>query len=57
MQHQPIADPDIRVPLPAHNFQHMLQFAHRHYRELTWRPDTLVHIKTFRAILFCSILH
>jgi hypothetical protein len=29
----------------------MLQFAYRHYRALTWQPDTLVHFKTFRTIL------
>jgi hypothetical protein len=29
----------------------MLLLTHRHYRALTWQPDNLVHIKTFRAIL------
>jgi hypothetical protein len=29
----------------------MLQFTHQHYRALTLQPDTLVHIKTCRAIL------
>jgi hypothetical protein len=51
MQQQPITDPDIRVPIPAPIVQHMLLFAHRHYRALIWQPDNLVHIKTFRAIL------
>jgi hypothetical protein len=51
MQQQPIIDPDIRVPIPPPIVQHMLLFAHRHYRALTWQPGNLVHIKTFRAIL------
>jgi hypothetical protein len=51
IQQQPITAPDIRVPLPAPIVQHMLLFAHRHYRALTWQPDNLVHIKTFRAML------
>jgi hypothetical protein len=51
MQQQPITDPDIRVPNHAPVVQQMLLFAHRHYRALTWQPDNLVHIKTFRAIL------
>jgi hypothetical protein len=51
MKPQPITDPDIRVPFPTRIVQHMLQFAYRHYRALTWQPDTLVHIKTFRAVL------
>jgi hypothetical protein len=50
MQQQPITDPDIRVPIHAPIVQQMLHFAHRHYRALPWQPDTLVHIKTFRAI-------
>ena len=51
MQQQPITAPDIRVPLPAPIVQQMLLFAHRHYRALTWQPDNLVQIKTFRAML------
>jgi hypothetical protein len=51
MQQQPITDPDIRVPIHAPIEQHMLLLGHRHYRALTWQPDNLVHIKTFRAIL------
>jgi hypothetical protein len=51
MQQQPITDPDIRVPIPASIVQQMLLFAHRYYRVLTWQPDNLVKIKTFRAIL------
>jgi hypothetical protein len=51
MQQPPITDPDIRVPISAPIVQHMLLFAHRHYRALTWQPDNLVQIKTFRAIL------
>jgi hypothetical protein len=51
MQQQPITDPDIRVLIQAPIVQHMLLFAHRHYRLLTRQPDNLVHIKTFRAIL------
>jgi hypothetical protein len=51
MQQHPITDPGIRVPIPAPIVQHVLLFAHRHYRALTWQPDNLVHIKTFRAIL------
>jgi hypothetical protein len=51
MQHQPITDPHIRVPIPTPIVQEMLHFAHRHYRALNWQPDALVHIKTFRAIL------
>jgi hypothetical protein len=51
MQQQPITDPDIRIPIQAPIVQHMLLFAHRHYRMLTRQPDNLVHIKTFRAIL------
>jgi hypothetical protein len=54
MQQQPITDPDMRVPIPAPIVQHMLLFAHRHYRALTWQPDNLVQIKTFRAILALS---
>jgi hypothetical protein len=54
MQQQPITDPDIRVPIPALIVQYMLLFAHRHYRALTWQPDNLVHIKTFRAIIVFS---
>jgi hypothetical protein len=50
MQQQPIIDPDICVPYLAPIVQHMLLFAHRQYRALTWQPDNLVHIKTFRAI-------
>jgi hypothetical protein len=51
MQQQPITDPDICIPIPAPIVQHMLLFAHRHHRAITWRPDNLVQIKTFRAIL------
>jgi hypothetical protein len=51
MQQQPIADPDIRVPIPASIVQQLLILAHRHYRALTWQPDNLLEIKTFRAIL------
>jgi hypothetical protein len=54
MQQQPFADPDIRNPIPSTILQHMLQFAHRHYRAVTWQPDTVVHIKSFRAILGVS---
>jgi hypothetical protein len=50
MQQKPITDPDIRVPIPAPIVQHMVLFAHRQYHALTWQPDNLVHIKTFRAI-------
>jgi hypothetical protein len=38
-------------PSPAPFVQHVLLFAHRHYRTLTWQPDNLVPINTFRAIL------
>jgi hypothetical protein len=51
MQQHPITAPDIRVPLHVLIVQEMLLFAHRHYRALTWQPDNLVHIKTFRAML------
>jgi hypothetical protein len=51
MQQHRITDPDIRVRNPTPIVQHMLLFANRHYRALTWQPDNLVHIKTFRAIL------
>jgi hypothetical protein len=51
MQRQPITDPDDRVSIPTPIVQQMLQFANRHYRALTRQSDTLVHIKTFRAIL------
>jgi hypothetical protein len=51
MQQQPITDPDIRVPVPTPIAQEMLLFALRYYRALTWQPDNLVKIKTFRAIL------
>jgi hypothetical protein len=51
MQQQPITDPDIRVPIPTPIVQHMLIFAHIHYRALTWQPDNLIQIKTFRTIL------
>jgi hypothetical protein len=51
MQQHPITDPDIRVPIPTRIVQCILLFAHRHYRALTWHPDNLVHIKTFRVIL------
>jgi hypothetical protein len=51
MQQYPITDPDIRVPIVAPIVQRVLLFAHRHYRALTWQPDNLIHIKTFRAIL------
>jgi hypothetical protein len=44
MQQQSITDLDIRVPIPAPIVRHMLLFAHRHYRPLTWQPDNLVHI-------------
>jgi hypothetical protein len=55
IQQHPITDPDIRVPIPAPIVQQMLLFAHRHYRALTWQPDNLVRIKTFRAIfVFCT---
>jgi hypothetical protein len=62
MQHQPIADPDIRVLIPVPIVKHMLQFAHRHYRALIWQPDILVHINPFRAILavctnYCNFCH
>jgi hypothetical protein len=56
MQQQPITNPNICVPILAPIVQQMLRFAHRHYLPLTWQPDTLVHIKTFRAILaVCTI--
>jgi hypothetical protein len=51
MHQQPITDPDIHVLIPAPIVQQMVLFAHRHYRALTWQPDNLVHIMTFRAIL------
>jgi hypothetical protein len=51
MKQHPITDPDIRVSIHAPIVQQMLKFAHRHYRAITWQLDTLVHIKTFRAIL------
>jgi hypothetical protein len=51
MQQPPITDTDVRIPIPSPIVQQMLQFAHQCYRALTWQPDTLVHIKTFRVIL------
>jgi hypothetical protein len=50
MQQHQVADPDIRVPIPAPIVKQMLQFAHRHDRALTGQPNNLVHIKTFRAV-------
>jgi hypothetical protein len=51
MHEHPIIDTDIRVSFPSPIVQQMLQ-----YRALlTWQPDTLVHIKTFRAILAVCI--
>jgi hypothetical protein len=51
MMRQPIADPDIRIPIPVLVVQQMLQFARQHYRAITWSMHNLIHIKTFRAIL------